>query len=102
MLGRKGCKWSYDERILFDNEDSATFAYDSLVKELLSLKDYESGNIVLELEMLHENIPSLRLKESPDSNHIVRFITDGNRIGVNVRYKKPKQFHVYVPIDESL
>ena len=102
MLGRKGCKWSYDETVIMESEVQADMAYDVIVAELEKYKDFEAGHVVLSIEILANGIPALRLQESQESTHIVRFITDGKRIGVNVRCKKPKQSQVYVPVDESL
>ena len=102
MLGRKGCKWSYIETVVMENDVQAEMAYDFLINELEKHKDYEEGHVELSIETIGDGIPALQLREDKDSSHVIRFITDGERIGLNIRSKRPKQSQVYVPLDESL
>jgi len=88
MLGRNGSSWAYDEMVVMRNAEEAEGAFNALTAGLSDQLDYKNGRVRLELFTDICDLPILRLYHDWKTSNIYRLVTDGSRIGINVRPKK--------------
>lgn len=105
MLGRNGYKWAYEETVVMETIEEAEGALKTFIPNLEKLDDYSEGRIKLDIFTDVENLPNskaiLRLRQSWKSNHNVRFITDGNHLGINVKPNKVLGDQVYCNVEST-
>lgn len=105
MLGRNGYEWAYEETVVMDTVEEAEEALKTFLPYLEKVEDYKEGRVVLDIFTDVENFPNskaiLRLRQGWRSEHNVRFITDGSRIGINVKPNKVLGEQVFCSTDDE-
>ena len=93
MLGRNGYETEYVELAVFGSDQEAEEALTVFLKEIEELEDYKVGNIEL---YKNPGAPQfLTIRQDWKSKHTIRFITDGDFVGIMVKPKKVKSTQVY-------
>lgn len=95
MLGRNGSELAYTEMVVMNNLEEAEAALKVFTEQLSEYDDYKQGKVKIDIHTDLSDHPIINLSHEWKTVNIYRFITDGSKLGINVRPKKTPYDQAY-------